>query len=171
MLLAKEEELIREWEYAEQKSGLAAAKMKLIVTNKRIISDVTGLNKVERDEIKIADVKSVSMVRRLPSKALSILLFVLGGIFALMAFALMGEIGSAAAVFLLPAIALIIVGMLNLRKGSISVIIRTKGLEGSSMFMGASTLIVKKLVFKAVVHNEVAEQIVEELGKLIIENS
>ena len=69
MTLAKGEQVIKGWNYAASKQkGGEKKSASLIVTDKRIISEIKGSRSVSRQEIPLQAVKSIDMANSSPSK-------------------------------------------------------------------------------------------------------
>ena len=170
MKLAKGEEIFKEWEYAQEKRWFKTSHMKLTVTNKRIVSDVRGMNKTERKEIPIRLARGVDVVHKKPSLFGVIFWIVIGSFFCLS-----GIMSIAQAqllyglIFIVLGVLIILKGVKNLKKGSVSIVVRTDGAEGSPLAAGANSLFVnKQFRVKLFVDHEVAEDIVESLGLIIM---
>ncbi len=179
MQLAKNEHIVKEWNYADVKHGMIDLNqnhVKLTVTNKRIVHETKDKLKIERDEIMIKDVKSVSTLHAkqgLPIGAL--ILAILGLVVFILGIAIedgdlfmpIGVIGLA-----LMAIMIVVI-VIALTKGAFGLLIRTRGAEGSQLSAGAIatgfTGQKKSQRIKVKVKNDIALEIVDCLGAIIID--
>ncbi len=177
MQLANNEHIIREWEYATSKTGVAdlnKTKATLTVTNKRIVHDVRNKLEVSRDEIQLHDVKAVHMSHATKSKVRPIMTIILGVLIMIAGIILSAKAGVAALlpVFLILGGIVVVVGILKLRGGALTLSITTRDSEGSSLSIGAmgGKGLGKKSTgtLKVVVNNAVATEIVDMLGAIII---
>ena len=100
MKLAKNEKIIRTWDYADTKRGSSTTHSRLTVTNHRIVSENESTYTTSRKEIPVSAVQSVTSSTRRNSNALGIFLIVLGALFAIVPFMLSLEKGMAMAVYL-----------------------------------------------------------------------
>lgn len=176
LLLSDDEKVLKSYEYSNTtgKKGLFRKEQissKLIVTNKRIIDEHSGDKGVSRTEIPVesADYIGTRFTKKMPSLLLGIVLIVLGVIAAIVA-----------AIVFIP---LIVLGLLLLIIGAVMIIkaflgrsgmvvVQISGYKGdhnlmslgSSMGVFASS--VKKI--KVAVNAEVAEQMVNEIGAMIL---
>lgn len=175
MKLAKGEEIFKEWEYAQEKRWFKTSHMKLTVTNKRIVSDVRGMNKTERKEIPISLARGVDVVHKKPSLFGVIFWIVIGSFFCLSGIMSIAQAQDYTPMLLYGLICIvlgvliILKGVKNLKKGSVSIVVRTDGAEGSPLAAGANSLFVnKQFRVKLFVDHEAAEDIVESLGLIIM---
>ena len=176
MILVKGEGVIKEWHYAVSKQKSEKTNASLIVTNKRIIHDVQNQHSVSRTEVPIEHVKSVHFESSSKSNVGAILSIVLGVIIAIVGVVLLVGGGMTAAIGSLPLILgviLLIVGILGLNKGAFNMEIITKGLEGSSLVIGASAYKSKKKKHKSKikikVNQEVVADIIDSFGAIIVD--
>lgn len=175
MVLAKDEVVVKEWQYATAKQGMEETKETLTVTNKRIVSTMRSSLKVEQQEIFVKDVKRISASHETPSKIPAFIMIGLGVIIAIMAFVLMGklgEMGTMALVLLVPAALLVVAGILMLGKGAFTLTITLEGFESAGISTGAINFLKKyaKAKIKVAVNNAVAEEIIDTIGAIIAEN-
>ena len=178
MLLAKDEQVLKKWEYATSKVKAVETKYSLTVTNKRIISQSKSKRKNAREEIPLSEIKGISVSHETVSKFWAIVLMVLGSLMILVP--LMSRKGDESfnfgtIILWLVGAYVIYLGYIRWNQGRFVLKITTKGLEGSPMVMGAMSIF--KHIFKGIfkgkvkikVNNTNAEEIVETLGSLIIE--
>ena len=183
MTLANGEQIIKNWDYATQKGSTGKLKKSLIVTNKRIVHEVHSHVARAHDEIPLDSVKSISMssVRKTPVGA--IFSIILGTILAIASFFFgnggSAEEGEVAATLLIPVILLIlggilvIAGILGLGHGAFTLVIATKGLEGTPLYTGTSNLVTKRRKQKKVkikVDLKVVDDIMDSLGAILLDN-
>lgn len=174
MVLAKDEQVLREWEYASSKVKMVETKYSLTVTNKRIISSSKSSQKSAREEIPVSAVKGISASHEMKSKFWAILLMALGGLVILMQFFSLGEDFNAGLFFigLLLGGFLIYLGYIRLGEGMFTLTISTKEKEGQPMQMGAIKFVKSLFNFKGKVkikiNNHAAEDIIETIGSLIV---
>ena len=176
MILANGEKIIKDWDYAKQKGGAGLAgkiKKTLTVTNKRIVHEVHSNVARTHQEIPLNAVKSISMssVRKVPTGAI---LAIILGIVAIAASFALPEVQPAIQFSILGAGALLfIIGVLGLGHGAFTLEIATKGLEGSSLYVGTSSLGSRKKKIKKVkmkVDLKVVDDIMDTLGAILIDN-
>ena len=159
MVLAKEETVVKEWEYGKTKSGWFGAETKcsLTVTNKRVIAASTSSRKTSRDEIALKDIQGISVSQETPSQSAAIALIIIGVI-------LMSCIIG---------IPLFIIGIkMLLNQGSISLSIVTRGVHSTALSLGLVKRfkLFSKKVTKMKVNNQVAQDMAETIGALVIAN-
>ena len=178
MVLAKDEVLIKDWNYASGKTGLLFGlhtEAKIAVTNKRVIYTAENERKIARQEIPLKAAKSVYSSHETVSKLGAIMLMILGVILAVVGIVLTLQ-DSALAILGIVAIVLGAVvawlGYTRLNQGAFSLTITTCGIEGESMAVSASRMLGKRQapVMKVKIHNDIAREIVEEIGAIIAEN-
>ncbi len=178
MVLAKDEVLIKDWNYASGKTGLLFGlhtEAKIAVTNKRVIYTAENERKIARQEIPLKAAKSVYSSHETVSKLGAIMLMILGVILVVAGIVLTLQ-DSALAILGIVAIVLGAVvawlGYTRLNQGAFSLTITTCGIEGESMAVSASRMLGKRQapVMKVKIHNDIAREIVEEIGAIIAEN-
>ena len=180
MVLAKDEQLIKDWHYATGKSGKFFNKLhtkcNLAVTNKRIVYTAENERKISRQEMPMDLAKSVYGSHETVSKFGAIALIVLGILVAIVGIVLGLKIPFIG--YIIMAIALIfggylaIKGLILLNQGEFMAKVTSVELEGESLTLSASRLLAKKkpaAAMKIKLNNDVAREIVEELGAIIAE--
>ena len=175
MVLAKDEVVVKEWQYAAAKQGMVETKETLVVTNKRIVSTKRSSLKVEQQEIFVKDIKKISASHETPSKIPAFLMIGLGVLLAIITIVLMGRAGDAAgvaAIMFIPAIVLVIVGILMLNKGAFTLVFTLQGMESSGITLGVINFLKKysSAKVKVSVNNVVAEEIIDTIGAIVAEN-
>lgn len=182
MVLAKEETVVKEWEYATSKGKAGKTSHTLTVTNKRIITQSKSPRKTTREEIPVGAVKSVSVSHEMASLFWAIVFFVFGALFVIFSFSegKGNEDGEFITKILMWALAafFIYLGIMRLKQGRFSLTFSyQKGgefLSVGAMRMMKSPLPIFKGLFgkklKVNVNNEAAEEILETIGALVIEN-
>ena len=176
MTLANGEKIIKDWDYAKQKgnAGLAGKiKKTLTVTNKRIVHEVHSNVARTHQEIPLNSVKSITMssVRKVPTGA--ILAIILGILTVVAMFMLPGMDAKSKMIGFGVGILLFIIGILSLGKGSFTLEISTKGLEGAPLYVGGTGFAAKKKKVKKVkmkVDLKVVDDIMDTLGAILVEN-
>lgn len=179
MVLAKDEVLIKDWNYASGKTGLLFGlhtEAKIAVTNKRVIYSAENERKIARQEIPLKAAKSVYSSHETVSKLGAIMLILLGIVLAIVGIVLMvikdGDLLPLGLVAIVLGIALALWGYNRLNQGAFSLTITTCGIEGESMAVSASRMLGKRQapVMRVKIHNDIAREIVEEIGAIIAEN-
>lgn len=179
MVLAKDETLVKEWEYGKSSSGKffkEETSYSLTVTDKRIVAASKSSRKNSREEISLSDVKGVSATHSTPSQLAAIIqiasgiaLFILSIVFLVIQDADLSGLG----ILMLPfAFIFFISGMNNLNQGSITLSITTNGPKTVALSLGFTKLFrnFSKKIMKLTINNEVAEEIVETIGSLLLGN-
>jgi len=174
MILAKDEELLKEWDYATAIVGAEKTTYSLTVTNKRIISQSKSKRKNTRKEIPIENVRSFSCGSETKSMLGPILLIVFGVLLIVASIILFfkTDIGVYVLAGCLVGIIFLVMGIRRLKQGAFVLTIETCGYSGTlklgaiHMFESIFESVFSKRV-KVDVNNEVAEEIVEVLGSLI----
>ena len=157
--LAKNESLIKSWEYAQTKQGFEKKSYELTVTDKRIISSSESSKGVDRREIYLDDVKTLEYSFAKKGLFKAILFFILGAITAI---AVVG-------------IFLIIKAIGILKEKSFELTMTTEGFESDGLEIGASSMkkifsfLKKKSKLKVKVNKDAALEIINELGAIIVE--
>ena len=177
MTLANGEQIIKDWEYATQKGSTGKMKKSLIVTNKRIVHEMHSHIARSHNEIPLNSVKSISMssVRKTPVGAILAIIF--GAIIAIAGLVMgFGQNGTMATMLpmLLVGVILIVIGILGLGHGAFTLEIATKGLEGSSLYIGTSNIVTKKRrkqkKVKIKIDLKVVDDIMDTLGAILLDN-
>lgn len=180
MVLAKDEQIIKDWDYATGKSGKFFNKLhtqcNLTVTNKRIVYTAENERKITRQEMPMDLAKSVYGTHETVSKfgafcmiIFGILIAVVGAILGLK-IPIVGYVIMAAAVIL--GVYWVIKGIIRLNQGEFMAKVTSTEIEGESLTLAASRLLAKKkpaAAMKIKLNNLVAREIVEELGAIITE--
>ncbi len=183
MVLAKDEIIVNEWEYATSKNDKHKSKHALVVTNKRIVSTVQSKSKITQSEIPVSSVQNVHLSHETPSKLNAIFMIVLGAILALVGIVCaVGVINIvmqlvsiiAGAVLLLIGVPMLIAGILRLNQGAFSVVLTTNSLpEYELMSVGIEKIYGKRKLSSAVkfhINNDIAKEIIDTIGAVILDN-
>ena len=184
MELAKDEKLIRKWLCSQGVNLAGKTHSWLTLTNKRLISTVCCNNQKTRQEIAIKDVKGIASGQGTPIKWITYLMMGLGvllwliGLFVLVDSCLYGWVIKTKwlEIFLYVITGSFWVGiaMLRLQSGWVRIVIRVTGMEGKPFSCGAIGLFSGGLNNKGgltiKVNNRVAEEIVDTLGAIILDN-
>ena len=177
MILANNEIILNEWDYAISNTFKKKTKHNLTVTNKRIVSSVSNKKGVFRREVAIDTVHNVTLRHQKPSKfgpvmrILISLLLIAGSIFSSFKFNWQYEIPSVivACLFL---VGLFFSGVFALNQGYFYIELTTNQVgENAVMSVGYEKLRqrigMKKL--KITVDNKSARDIVERLGAYVFQ--
>lgn len=180
MVLAKDEQIIKDWNYATGKSGKFFNKLhtqcNLTVTNKRIVYTAENERKITRQEMPMDLAKSVYGTHETVSKFGAFCMIILGILIAVVGVILglkipiVGYVIMAAAVIL--GVYWVIKGIIRLNQGEFMAKVTSTEIEGESLTLAASRLLAKKkpaAAMKIKLNNLVAREIVEELGAIITE--
>ena len=184
MELAMDEKLVRKWLCSQGFNLAGKTHSWLMLTNKRLISTVCCNNQKTRQEIAIKDIKGIASGQGTPIKWITYFMMGLGvflwvmGLFVVLdsclySWAIKKKLGE----FLLYVIAggfWVGIAILRLRSGWVRVVVRVAGMEGKPFSCGAIGLFCGRLNNKGgltiKVDNRVAEEIVDTLGAIILNN-
>lgn len=182
MILAKNEIILNEWNYATSFGSLFASKRyknshTLTVTNKRVVSSVSNSRKVERREVSIDSIQNISLRHEMPAK-LGPILWILFSLVLIAASVVCPIIFRY--IFLIPiavvvgliAIGIIIDSIVNLIRSQFYVELFTNAYsENTVMSFSYDNLNWRtpKKKLKILVDNKIARDIIENLGSLIFE--
>ena len=179
MQLSKNEQIVREWDYATSKSGmidLNKTQATLTITNKRLIHDVRNKLEISRTEVQLKDVKSVHLTQTKKSMAGPIVMIVLGIILAIVGVVLATTAEDMAVIGFIPLLlgALIAIkGFMSLHGGAFTLNLYTYEFSEESMTIGArgGKGLGKKnhSKIKVIVNNDVAAEIVDSLTAIILD--
>ncbi len=182
MVLAKDEQIIKDWNYATGKSGKFFNKLhtqcNLTVTNKRIVYTAENERKISRQEMPMDLAKSVYGTHETVSKFGALCRIIFGILLAVVGIILgltikIEELGYAImAVGILYGLFFVIKGILRLNQGDFMAKVTSTELEGESFNLSASRLFAKKkpvVAMKIKLNNDIAREIVEELGAIVAE--
>lgn len=139
MKLAQGEQILKEWNYAKSKQKGKRDSASLIVTNKRIVSDIAGNRGETREEIPISSVKSLAMKNQTPDTIKAVFMIVFGLVLAAVGIGLGVNMNPVMFAFSGMGIVLLIVGIVILTRISFVLIIFTEGIEGTPLSVGASS--------------------------------
>lgn len=187
MVLAKDEVVVKDWEYAKSivKSGRKVVETvkTLTVTNKRIIAGSKNPTRTNYEEVPLSAVKNVSVSHYQPSKLSAILMIVFGVLLivagVLFATAIPSEGNPTGIVFMIifaiVGLILIVKGIKNLNQGVFTLVLTTAGVQSELMSLGFFRVFrngkkVKTETVKVKIDNTVAKEIVETIGAIILEN-
>lgn len=177
MNLAKNEKVIREWDYADSKQGNLKTSSKLVVTNKRIISENADQYTTDRKEIPVAAVQSISTSNLHNSNLRAIVMIVGGILIALTGIILASQnegVGSMMVPFLILGVILAIIGVGLLNRGAFTLLIYTSAMEAESLAMAVgktNALAVAKKggKLKVKISRDVVDEMLDTIGALIID--
>lgn len=178
MILANNEIILNEWDYAISNTFKRNTKHNLTVTNKRIVSSVANRKGVFRREVAIDTVHNVTLRHEKPSKLgpvlriLLSLLLIAGSIFSMYEFNWIYELPSVIMVCLF-SVGLFFSGALQLNQGYFYIELTTNQIgENAVMSVGYEKLTrrisTKKL--RIAVDNKSARDIIERIGALIFQH-
>ncbi len=178
MILASNEIILNEWDYAVSNTFKKKTTHNLTVTNKRVVSSISNKKGVFRREVAIDTIHNVTLRHQKPSKfgpimrILISLLLIAGGAFASYKFDWIYEIPTliGAGLFLL---GLFFSGVFALNQGYFYIELTTNQVgENAVMSVGyeklRQKLAVKKI--KISVDNKSARDIIERLGSYVYAN-
>ena len=172
MTLAKNEKIIKEWEYASVKAGGHTTKKTLTATNKRIIHEVRSSRDITRDEVTLDNVKSLSMssAKRISVGAVIAIIF---GAFLLLAGLVLNftaDMESALTVAMMViGVIVIVIAIFFLKRAAFTLEILTSGC--SSIYAGSSNIVSSKknTTVEIKINLGVANDIIETLGAIILD--
>ena len=188
MILSRDEVIINEWEYAVAKRKNLQTKHALIVTNKRIVSTVESKRKITQREIPVNSVQNISVVHETPSIfgpvlsiVLGILLMVIGAVGLFLGLTTFKEIAvvmyiclGAGALLIIVGLIMIILGAKRLNQGAFILELSSNMLqEHELMSVGFDKMFGSRRSdggMRLYINNEVARDIVDKLGAIIIDN-
>ena len=157
--LAQGESIAKSWDYAIS-GGIGRDKRKrhdnLTITNKRIIHTAYSELELEREEVYVKDAKTISGKYARNGKFLAILKLIVGIPLCL----------------LIVGIKIVKSALDDLRACTLTLDITTAGSEGTSFSLAASAAILKRFTagtFKVKVKKEMAREIVDEIGALVLD--
>ena len=188
MILARDEVILNEWEYASSISKKVETSHSLVVTNKRIVSTFESPRKLVQREIPISSVQNVSITHEIPSFKKAIFSIVLGIFFLIaaigcLALGLLGGLEElvlkiavcvVAVALLIWGIAALLVGIKGLNQGSFVLELSGNSFpESTLMTIGFDKIFTKKRPSKRIqlyIDNKMAKDIVDSIGAIIIDN-
>ncbi|MBO7214450.1 MAG: hypothetical protein J6V66_03020 [Clostridia bacterium] len=181
MILAKNEIILNEWEYATSNKYNRFFKKTnhiLTVTNKRLVSNVSNKRGVARREVAIESIQNMSLIHEKPFvlgsifRLLIALILIGGGIFAMVSFPNVYVI-VAASIAVLIGIAVLLDALFDLGQGYFYIELSTNNVgESSVMSVGFEKYRRKLSVKKRLrinVDNDMARDIADKLGAIIFE--
>ena len=174
MVLARDEVIVNEWEYATSKMGKNVTSYTLTVTNKRIVSTLQNAREVKQREIPVSSVQNVSLLYEKPSQLLAILLITAGcliGVLGITLFLIFSSLWWLLPI--IPGVALIIYGLTKINGGTFYLELSTNmAPEYELMALGEDKSYTGKKTAseKVFINNEVAKEIIDSLGAIIIDN-
>ncbi len=162
MVLAQGENLIKSWNYADSKAGGLLSKVKtkatIDVTNKRIVYTAENANAMDRQEVFLDQVKTLSFSRFAKGNIWAIIKIVFFGILSLVIVGIPGLIRS----------------IKELNQGSFEMVLTLDGTETEGLAVRASKIVLPKKAkntkVKVLINKAVVNEIVDTLGAVIVEN-
>ena len=162
MVLAQGENLIKSWNYADSKSGGLFNKVKthatIDITNKRIVYTAENANAVDRQEIFLNQVKTLSMSRSSKGNLWAIIKIVFFGILSIVLIGIPGLLRS----------------IKELNQGSFEMSITVDGVMTEALAVTASKIVLPKKMktskVKVLINKAVVNEIVDTIGAVIVEN-
>ncbi len=188
MILARDEVIVNEWEYATSVTKNIETKHCLVVTNKRIVSSVEGPRKLTQREIPLNSVQNVTMTHETPSFAGAIFSIVFGIILLILSIVSFALAFTAFAESLVPMLVCIMLGFIlfilsitaissgvrNLNQGAFTLEFSGNTLpEHGLMSIGFNKMFANKRNRGKVVlyiDNVAAKEIIDTIGAIIIDN-
>ena len=178
MILAKNEIILNEWNYATSNQYNSKTEHTLTVTNKRVVSSISNKRKVERREVAVDSIQNISLSHEMPAKLWPVVMI-------LLSIAIIGACVASCILFkyafVIPvavlvgviALCLFIDAVLNLRKSHFYIELFTNTLsENTVMSVNYDNFTSHRRFrkkFRIVVDNKVARDIIENLGSIIFE--
>ena len=157
--LAKGESIVKSWDYSIA-GGIGRKKRKrkdnLTITNKRIIHTAYSDIDLSSDEVYVKDAKAINASYARNGSFLAILKLIVGIPLCL----------------LIVGIKIVKSALEDLRACSLTLDVKTAGSEGSTLSLLASGALIKRLTvgkFKVKVNKEMAQEIVSEIGAVILD--
>lgn len=175
MKLAQNEKIIREWNYADTKQGTVKTNSKLVVTNKRIISESEDRFVVDRKEIPVSSVKSISTSNLHNSNILAYLWIIIGALGILFGFVqLANEMGEVVLPIIIIGVIAIVIGISLLNRGAFTLLIYTSALEADALAMAlgrtnALAIAKKGSRIKVRIARAVVDEMLDTIGALILD--
>ena len=162
MVLAQGESLIKSWNYADSKTGGVFKKVKthatIDVTNKRIIYTAESKNAMDRQEIFLNDVKTLSFSRFAKGNLWAIIKIVFFGLLSIVIVGIPGLIRS----------------IKSLNQGSFEMDITLNGDQTDGISVKASKIILPKkqktTKVKVMINRAIVNELVDTLGAVVVEN-
>lgn len=188
MKLAKDEVLVKSWDFAKSKQGSEKKNHILEITNKRLVLSEEGNRGIERTEVGISSISKVHGKTFVPSKFGAIMRIILAIVLVIVGAVLPGLLGEKTAAMLkelsldliilavafIIAVILFIKAILLLMRGAFELTIWTAGYQTEGFNIGVQRLGKFKAStakVKMSVHKDVANEILDELGALIVESN
>ncbi|MBQ9728529.1 MAG: hypothetical protein IJV85_02925 [Clostridia bacterium] len=161
MQLAKNEKLIKAWDYASSKVGGAFRKVetkaKIEVTDKRLVYTAQSKRAIERQEIPLKEVNAISYKQQSKGNLWVIIKLIFFGILSVVLVGIPGFIRT----------------WKELNQGSFEMTVTTKGLSTEALSIGVSKIFAKARKaskVKIIINKEVVGDIIETLGSIIVES-
>ena len=162
MVLAQGENLIKSWNYADSKAGGLFKKVKthatIDVTNKRIVYTAESANAMDRQEIFLNDVKTMSFSRFAKGNLWTIIKIVFFAILSIVIIGIPGLVRSIKA----------------LNQGSFEMAITLNGAQTEGIAVHASKIVLPKKAkttkVKVLINKAVVNELVDTLGAVVVEN-
>ena len=185
--LGKGEHVLKEWAYAEQKRGSNKDTATLTLTNRRLIHDVEGKRSITRHEIQLENIRSVDYKHETPSILgpvigiiVGIVLLILGIVFLAVIAPGMADLIplivflSVGGVLTVAGLCVTIVFFCKLGRGSFQMTVTVEGVESTGLEIGVSSIVASSKPKKSVdakikVNNDLAREIIDTLGAVIME--
>ena len=162
MVLANNETLIKEWNYASSKAGglfnKVETKAKIEVTSRRLIYTASNKNATDRQEVPLKEINGLSFKQTSKGNIGAIIKIVFGILFAVV----------------IVGIPLLIMGIKELNQGSFEMEVTTRGQSTSALTVGVSKILKaakSKGNVKININKDIVGEIIETLGSVIVENT
>lgn len=179
MILAKNEEIIKKWDYCQTGRGITGNGIAILtVTNKRIVSEISESaiarkESLRKIEVLTKDICGLTINKRVASNLKDILFIVLGLIVIIIGIALCAIVNAVCLLISVVDVALLVVGIRNLNRAGFNLIIKSRGMDYSLLILAASTLIASKKKssdIKIKTDKNVISEIYNTIGAAIIES-
>lgn len=149
---ANDEQLVKSWDYASSKEGSSRREDNLTVTNKRVIYTSEGNKGIDRTEMYLSDVKTLSYTYSKVAGIGTWIMLIAGIITAI---AIVGIFLIARAISIL-------------REKTFFVVITANGFESEGITCGATVFKNRKQKkLKIKIYSDVAYEIINELGAIV----
>lgn len=162
MQLAKNEKLIKEWDYASSKAGGLISKVetkaKIEVTDKRLIYTAQSKQEINRHEVPLKEINTLSFKQTCKGNLWVIIKLIFFGILSLVIIGIPKFIKT----------------LKELNQGSFEMTVTTKGVSTAAMEIGVSKIFAKvkrAKRIKILINKDVVRDIIETLGAVIVEST
>ncbi len=155
LICGKNEAIIKSWDYALEKKGLERKTFNLTATDKRLISTAESSKSCSRSEVYLSDIKSLDYKFKRNGSFLAILMLIFGILTSILVFGIL----------------YIVLAVRILRAKQFVLVVNTYGQESLGLAVGASAKLKREKHgrIRVIVNKNVAKEIINELGALILD--